>query len=286
MIGGMKWILSLLAVLAFLPERGAAQISYGTAITTVPYNITKAGVYRFTKDLGYTGLTKYAIGVEATDVVIDLNGYELVAVSGTTNVATGIQCPENRVTIKNGSIRGFLNGVVVTADYSRVTGLLVANCLASGISVLGNHSEISHNRVSQTGGSGNNGLYSIGIALTGTNGTVNDNDVQTTFQTDTNGHYSDGIRIRGCQNVIVSNNRVTDTEPLTPTKATSTGIATDPAIPSGGLVYLGNTVIAASTAFDLSGGVSGKYGDNITSNFTTTDYFTTGTGMVSIGNNN
>jgi hypothetical protein len=112
---------------------------------------------------------------------------------------------------------------------------------------------------------------------------VSDNDVHTTIETDASGRAADGIRIKGCSNIVVSNNRVADVEPLAPTKATATGIAIES--PSDTLVLLSNTVLTTDTAFDLSGGTSGKYGDNITSSFTT-DYFTTGSGMTSIGNNN
>jgi hypothetical protein len=42
---------------------------------------------------------------------------------------------------------------------------------------------------------------------------------------------------------------------------------------------------SSKIGFDLSGGISGAYGDNTTSSVTT-GYNTGGTGMANIGNNN
>ena len=109
-----------------------------------------------------------------------MNGYELLALSGSTNTAEGIACTtDNRVTVKNGTIRGFQDGVVLGAGYANVNGLLITNSLRTGISVNGNHSQISHNRVADTGGSPT-AAYAIGISLTGTYGVIIDNDVQNT----------------------------------------------------------------------------------------------------------
>jgi len=287
MITPMKRLLPFLALAALLPQLASADTTIGTAITALPHTITKPGLYRLTKRLAYSPLSGNAITIEATDVVIDLNGYELIAVAGATNIAAGIECSaQSRITVKNGTIRGFQNGVVLGSDDALITDLLVTDCLQSGISVLGNHSQILRNRVYDIGGSGNSSVaYAIGITLTGTYGTIADNDVHSVFETDNASRLADGIRLHGCSNIIVSNNRVSNIEPVVPTKAGSTGISADPTDPSTILIFLSNTVLTTGTAFDLSGGQSGKYGDNITSNITT-DYFTTGSGMTSIGNNN
>jgi len=281
MLRPMKRLIPLLALIALLPLRSSAETTIGTAIPSVPYAITKAGVYRFTKNLVFAGISGDAIRIAATDVVIDLNGYELLCDSGTSNFAAGIECSaESRVTIKDGTVRGFQNGLILGSDYVRLTDLLVTGCLESGITVVGNHSQILHNRVSQIGISG---TYAIGITLTGTDGTISENDLQAITQTDTNGHYADGIRIKGCSKIIVTNNRVMDVEPSAPTKGASTGIAT--VSPSDNLILIGNTVLTAETGFDLTGGASGEFGDNITGSVTT-PYLTTSGTMTNIGNNN
>jgi hypothetical protein len=162
-----------------------------------------------------------------------------------------------------------------------VTGILATNNFEVGITVTGNNIQISNNRVCNTGGNSTY-LYAIGISLTGTYGTIENNDIQNTFATDNSNHYGNAIRIKDCSNVILNANRILDVEPAAPVRATSTGIET---LTSDTLIFLGNTVATTQTAFDLSGASSGKYGDNITENITT-DYNTTSSGMVSIGNNN
>jgi hypothetical protein len=280
--------LFLIALTALLPQLASADTTIGTAILALPHKITKPGAYRLTKRLAYSVLSGAAITIEATDVVIDLNGFELIAVSGSTNTAAGIECSaQSRVTIKDGTIRGFQNGVVLGSDDVLITDLLVTNCLQSGISVIGNHSQIIHNRVYDIGGSGNGSPTAIGITVTGTYGIVSNNDVQSIFETDNSSRTADGIRIHGSSNIIVTNNHVLDVEPQAPTKATSNGISIDPAAPSSVLVVLGNIVLTTGTPFDLTGGLSGEYGDNVTANFTAPSaYVITGTNMTSIDSNN
>jgi len=284
----MKWFFPLLALVACLPQHAFADTTLGTVIAKLPHVITKGGVYRLTKDLGFVDVTGNAISVDVTDVVIDLNGFEIIAVSGSANNAVGIKSSlKNRVTIKNGTIRGFEKGVVIGGDDARVSDLLLVNNLETGVSVTGNHAQIIHNRVFDTGGSTNGGVVDAeGITLTGTYGTISDNDVELTFQSDTTGHFADGIQLLGCSDIIVSNNRVLDVEPAVATKGKATGIIADPAASSDAVVFLGNTVVTTEIPFDLSGGLSGKYGDNVTSDFTAPSaYVTSGTGMVNIGNN-
>lgn len=280
----MKFSLCLLAIAALLPLGASAETTLGTVIDSVPYTITKSGVYHFTKDLSFTRSSDRAIYIEATDVVIDLNAHELVATYGPGNSAIGIESSGYaRVTIEDGTIRGFQNGLVLTNDSALVQRLLVTNNLASGITVVGNNAQISGNRVCNTGGSTvNTTVYAIGISLTGTYGNVCNNDVQNTYQSDNTGHYANGIRLKDCLNVVINNNRVLDVEPSTPTKAMSYGIET---ITSNNLVMLANTVLMTWTGFDLSGGAGGDYGDNISNN-AVAPYNTTGSGMTDIGGNN
>jgi hypothetical protein len=169
----------------------------------------------------------------------------------------------------------------------RLEDLLITNSIETGVSLVGNHCDITGNRISDTGNTVNTStLYSIGISLTGTYGTVTNNDIQNTFESDNTNRFADGIRLRGCSTIVVSGNRVLDVEPSAPTKAISTGIEADPNSPSVNLVFLGNVVVTAGTGIDLSGDTSGgDYGDNLASDVGT-GYNTGGTSMVNIGGNN
>jgi len=284
----MKRLLPLLALLALPAHHGWGETTLGTAITSVPYPITKAGVYHFTKDLTFSAGNASAIDIGASDVVIDLNAHVLDTLAGSGNTIIGIKCDGfNRVTIKDGVIRGFQSAVVLTGSGTRVSDLLVTNNYGSGITLVGNDNQVVHNRVCNTGGAANASfLYAIGINVSGTDCTVADNDVQNTFASDNTGHFGDGIRINGCANIVVSNNRVLDVEPSAPVNGgISTGIVADSTAPSGNLIFLGNIVVTSQTGFDLSGGSSGKYGDNITGGVST-GYNTSGSGMTDVGNNN
>jgi hypothetical protein len=274
----------LLFLLALLPLRGFAETVLGTAITAVPVTISKPGVYHFTKDLGDAHTTGAAISITSPDVIIDLNAHSLVGTSGTTSFLIGINClGEGRVTIKNGVIHGFRVGISLDSNGGTVSDLLVTNNFAVGIAATGDNIQVLRNRVCFTGGAPASAtVYAVGISVSGTYGNVSDNDVQNTFVTDEASRYADGIRLKNCSHFVVSNNRVLDVEPAAPTAAASTCIATGS---SDNLVILANTAITGQTGFDLSGGASGKYGDNITSD-ATTPYLTSGGGMTSFDTNN
>jgi len=279
-----RFITILLLLIASLPFRSFAETTLGTAITSIPITITKAGVYHLTKDLGFSLGHGAAITVDASDVVIDFNAHAIVDETGTTTTSIGVNCgDENRVTLKDGTIRGFHDGVVLNSDGASLTDLLVTDCYSVGISVTGNNIQLLNNRVSGTGGvSATSSLYAVGISLSGTYGNICNNDVQNISVTDTTDRYAEGIRLKNCSEMVLSNNRVLDVEPAAPTIAASTGISI---VTSANLIILANTVVTAQTGFDLSGGASGKYGDNITSG-DTTDYNTSGSGMVSFDTNN
>lgn len=283
---GMKWLIPLLALVALLPQRASAETTLGPAITTLPITLSKAGVvYHFTKNLVYDSAVGTAIDIAGSDIVIDMNGYALINTTGSNNTANGIVCNSfNRVSVKNGSVVGFLNGVALTSEGAQVENLLVTNNFRTGIIVIGNNANIVNNRVNATGGSVNSAFdsFAAGISLTGTYCNISDNEVHSTYTADITGRFGNGIRLNGCSNIVVSNNHVLDVEPIAPTEATTTGIAT---VSSDNLIILNNVVASTQVGFDLSGGASGSYGDNITSTVAT-GYFTSGSGMTSIGNNN
>jgi hypothetical protein len=280
----MKRLFPVLAVLALLTGLPAfAETTIGPAINTLPYTINKAGVYHLAKNLGYDGIDGAAITVKVPQVVIDMNGYQIECASGTSNTAIGITCTDiARVTVKNGTITGFRSGISLDSNGATVTGMLLTTNYASGITVNGNDAQITGNRVFNTGGAPDATDRATGISLTGTDCTVTNNDVQNTYVPDLTGHYATGIRLSDCVNLCLTNNRVLDTQPANPVNAIATGIAT---VSSLNLIYLGNVVISAEIGFDLTGGGSGEYGENTTTNDTVT-YDTGGSGMTAIPNSN
>ena len=104
----MKTLLTVvLAFCSVVCARGDTAI--GTAISRIPYVITKPGKYRLTKNLALITGTTAGIVVKASHVVIDFNGYSLTA-TGLANIASNVAIDvqdADYVTIRNGTIVGF-----------------------------------------------------------------------------------------------------------------------------------------------------------------------------------
>ena len=93
----------------------AAIGSYGqTTISSLPFTITQSGTYTFSKVLNFSSVGGgLAITIAASNVVIDLKGYELKA--NPTGAGRGIESSNRFVNliIRNGTISGFQFGVAV-----------------------------------------------------------------------------------------------------------------------------------------------------------------------------
>src|SRR5207249_5921196 len=107
-------LLVLLAcVLGAAPTR--AETVHCTAITTLPAVITVQGVYCFTGDLATAITSGNAIEIQTNNVVLDLNSFKLGGLAaGSGTQAIGIHAANRQnLTIKNGTIRGFLGGIAL-----------------------------------------------------------------------------------------------------------------------------------------------------------------------------
>ncbi|MGO9062962.1 MAG: hypothetical protein ACLQU2_37210 [Candidatus Binataceae bacterium] len=74
-----------------------------------PYQITAAGSYRLTGNLVVGVADTNAINVTASPVTIDLNGFSISGAGG--SVSSGIQDNVGQLTVKNGTIQSFGEGV-------------------------------------------------------------------------------------------------------------------------------------------------------------------------------
>ena len=223
-----------------------------TAITTLPAVITVQGVYCLTGNLATAITTGNAIEIQTNNVVLDLNGFKLGGLAaGPGTGATGIHAADRQnITIKNGTIRGFGEGIFLH-DTGASQGHVVEDIRADqntvvGIEVRGSGTIVRNNQVVATGGCTVCGANAsaFGISVVGVGPRVLNNDVINTFRQGTG--TARGIFLGGTAGLAV-NNRITDAD---------TGI----------LYFVGST---------------GKYRDNITVDVTTP--YTDGT---DIGNNN
>ena len=156
-----------------------------TAITALPAVINFPGVYCFTGTLSTAMTSGNAIVIASNDVVLDLNGFTLDgSAAGTGTTATGIIAGNRRyITIKNGTVRGFLTGIALV-DTGRSQANVVEDIRAlqnrlTGIQVDGRGNLIRNNLVVITGGATccGPGLPAVGISAGGVGPRVLNNDV-------------------------------------------------------------------------------------------------------------
>jgi len=252
-----------------------------TAITTLPYVINSSGIYCLTGDLNTAQTNGPAITINVNNVTLDLNGWRLGGLAaGTGTWATGIYATNRKnITIKNGTIRGFFNGIWLDGNspYTTSQGHVVEGIRAeqnrfSGIVVAGQGSIVRNNQVVDTGGS-TISVSAIGITLYGPGTRTLNNDVINTtasangiakavYHKDGNGAVIEGNRIDGLSSgtgslygIIITNS---NTVLVVDNRLTNS--------PDFGIMYINST---------------GKYMNNLTSNVGTPFF-----GGTAVGTNN
>lgn len=181
-------------------------------ISAVPFTIRAPGHYCFAFDIR-TGInTGNAITIEADDVLLDLNGFTLDGTpAGTGTNANGIFTFDRRhLTVRNGTVRGFFDGVQLGAGGPRVAGITVEGMrvdrTAVGIAVRGTGGGhvVRDNVVTNSGGSTVPGeTNGVGISVYGSA------DVANNVVTHTFGDSPLAFDVTGGLQTII-NNRVMD----------------------------------------------------------------------------
>ena len=247
-----------------------------TAITSLPYIITAPGVYCLTGDL-YTSMSSgYAIDIQAQFVVIDLNGHRLGGGSGGLGTqAIGIHAlNQNGITIKNGTIRAFYQGVFLEDNSTGwastgghvLDGLRVDSNTYTGLWVEGSGNIVRNNQVINTGGStlvlfGGANPDALGILAYGLGAQVLNNMVaKVTAQ---GSGSADGISLARASNSVVAGNRVAN---ITSLSGNTIGIfmqlSTD-------IIVSDNRLTGMTTGIAFLSGTTGKYFSNVTQGVTT-----------------
>jgi hypothetical protein len=204
------------SILGQLPA-GAETIKC-TAITTLPAIITVQGIYCFTGDLATSMRTGNAIEIQTNNVVIDLNGHKLGGLAAGAGTGTfGIHASNRQnITIRNGTIRGFRQAIVLE-NLGLSQGHLVEDIRADqntevGIQVAGSGSIVRNNQIVATGGTTFFGpdAQTYGIYIGGQGARVINNDVINTHGVGAG--YGTGIYEADNVGLAVINNRISDTE--------------------------------------------------------------------------
>ena len=81
-----------------------------------PTTITAPGTYILQRDIVYNS-NGAAITIAASNVTLDFNGYQLIGPGSANNTAIGIAARnQDQITIRNGTIRGFMYGIYLSDD--------------------------------------------------------------------------------------------------------------------------------------------------------------------------
>ncbi len=172
------------------------RIVFATGAGTVypvsgPMTITQPGIYVLQQDIIYNG-DGAAITINASNVTLDLNGYQIIGPGTSSNTAIGVYARNrDQIMIRNGTVRGFMYGIYLSDDSHRAlsgTGFdqgrhvvenvrLIGNTFR-GIRIEGRGNVVRNNVVEDTGGTS---VYSspvvMGIESLGPGALIADNYV-------------------------------------------------------------------------------------------------------------
>ncbi len=243
---------------------GAAEAAVPTAISRLPYTISKPGRYLVSKNLVGNFLLNGII-IEADDVVLDLGGWTLEA-SG--DLATGLNAciygnNRHNVTIRNGRITGYLSGILLdgtNGEHHLVEDMHIEKCLRYGIQVKGSGSTVRHNRVTQIGGSTVFPLDRVGIDVMGDAIQVTDNEISDVLiDPTTAGNKAFGIRLFSSRSATISGNRILNSEAAFAIFIYTVGISVDGV--SGFCILAGNQIsgYVIGIDFDTTHGNNGQH---------------------------
>jgi len=256
-----KLAASLLVLLALAlgatPAR--AETVNCTAITALPAVITVQGVYCFTGNLATAITSGNAIDIQTNNVVLDLNGFKLGGLAaGTGTGAVGIHASNRQnITIKNGTIRGFAEGIFLPGDASQghvIEGTRADQNTVEGIDVRGTGAIVRNNQVVATGGTTAFGpnASAFGIVVLGSGARVLNNDVIDTVPRGTGTGYAIFV---SAQDMVVEGNRLSNA---------TEGVS---------LQGVGDALVVNNRFTTMLGGIicdsgGAKFRDNLTSNVT------------------
>ncbi len=210
------WILVVALVAAFWMSTAGAETTVCTEITSLPYTISAQGVYCLNGNLETNTASGNAIEITVNNVVIDLNGHKIGNLAaGPTTLAIGIYAFQRQnITIRNGTVRGFLVGIWLddnSPSYTVSQGHIIEDIRAdlntyAGVQVNGRGNIIRNNIVVSTGRTDVTNSSAIGMIVIGPGNRIINNDVYETKEHGTGNAY--GIYGSSCDGAVIDNNRI------------------------------------------------------------------------------
>jgi hypothetical protein len=259
---------SLTLFLFALSCAARADTTICTEIAAVPYFVSAPGIYCLKTSLSTAGGPN-AIAIGVDDVVIDLNGNILdgsPAGPGTNNIGV-LGYNRKHVIVRNGTIRGFRDGITLSGSSSSssegyvVERVRLEHNVWHGAFVQGKGSIVRNNTVVGTGnGTGSPGSTGNprGLWVNGDFSHVTDNEVLDTMES--SGGTAHGIIVPRATGVVVERNVVSNAA-FGPTS--SFGIAMGGSLNTA----VGNRV--ANMRFGINFNGTGIYMDNTVGGATT-----------------
>lgn len=149
------------------------------------------------------------IAIMAEDVVLDLQGHEIIGPADGANAGVWMTVGAGNVTVRNGTIRGFQVGLLShrNGGRNRVENLTVLDSSQRGIIMDGENNIIRRNRVQGTRSTGGT---SAGISVSGAKNSLVDNVILDTTTSDTGAAY--GIEVYDATRTRILGTRIMNTE--------------------------------------------------------------------------
>lgn len=199
-------IRSILFALSLFALSAAARAETTNCIemTVLPFTINQSGVYCLKASHQVNG---NGVFVVADDVTIDLNGHAIVG-AGTNGIAIINQQTQKNIVVRNGTIRGFSEGVDLTGPGHLVERMRVEGSASAGIAVNGAGATVRNNVVT---GVGSPSCCSTGIFVFGYGARILDNEILETGLSSLG--EANAIKIGEANGALVSGNIIANPNP-------------------------------------------------------------------------
>jgi hypothetical protein len=242
-------------------------------INSLPASITAGGNYCLTKDLStsISSATEVAaIEIRADNVLLDLGGFTIsYNPPDSTSVVRAIRTfgVRRSVTVRNGTIKGFIGAVYLIGDNvglnnagNVVEHLRVQDCLNFGILIYGTGNIVRDNHVVNTVGRPDvaSGIATAIGAFGSGNMVINNDVIGTTSAVTDDVSLAQGILFNACNQCVAEKNRIVDTESPNPNSARGIWVET-----GSDVLVVNNRIIKSVFGIVFMATSTGLYRDNI-----------------------
>jgi hypothetical protein len=257
---------TVVAIALVFAASGWAEITNCTPITSLPATISTQGIYCLTGNLATGITTGSAISISANNVTLDMNGWKLGGQSaGSGTAAFGVYSSAINVTVRNGIVRGFHTGILLTGRGARVEDLLVDQNTTIGIYVAGQGSVVRRNQIIDTGGSTSGSDVQVdAVYLQGTGSVFEDNIISGLTATGNGDELAVHITDSADQ-TVVRGNVVSDDARSAGTGSTFGILVGD----ADDVIMVENDVINFDYGIIYAGSATGTYAQNVVVNCST-----------------